>query len=240
MTTQRIAKAIASAGVCSRREAEKLIAQGVVTVAGKVIDSPALNVTSQDIITVSGKQINRNEPTHLWLYHKPKGLVTTHRDEKNRPTVFQELPKTLPRVVSVGRLDLNSEGLLLLTNNGELAGKIAHPSTGWKRCYRVRVHGRPQEKELDMLRKGAKIDGMQYAPASITLKETMSANCWLEVTLTEGKNREIRRMFEHINCPVNRLIRTSFGQFKLGSLKPSQTLKIDDAVVEKLIPELQL
>ena len=215
---ERIAKFIAHAGVCSRRDAEKLIAEGRVKVDGKLLDTPAFKVTAANHVVVDGRPIKRKTTSRLWLYHKPTGLVTSHKDEKGRSTVFDHLPKKLPRVVSVGRLDLNSEGLLLLTNDGELAGKLSHPSLGWKRTYRVRIYGKPTDAELDELRAGATVDGFTFAPAEIELESQKGRNCWYKVTLTEGKNREIRRMFEHIDCPVSRLIRTSFGPFHLGQL----------------------
>ncbi|SDI92470.1 pseudouridine synthase [Lutimaribacter saemankumensis] len=214
----RIAKVIARAGRASRREAERLIEAGRVTVNGKKIDSPALNVTARDRITVDGEPLTAPEPPRLWLYHKPTGLVTTTRDEQGRETIFDALPKDLPRVMSVGRLDLNSEGLLLLTNDGEIKRKLELPSTGWLRRYRVRVKGKVDDRMLEPLRKGITIDGEAFQPMDVTLDRQQGANAWLTVGLREGKNREIRRAMEAVDLSVNRLIRISYGPFQLGNL----------------------
>ena len=227
----RIAKVIARAGIASRREAEKIIAAGRVTVNGKTIDSPALNVTGKDRITVDGKQLAEPEPARLWLYHKPTGLVTTTRDEKGRTTIFDELPEDMPRVMSVGRLDLNSEGLLLLTNDGEIKRKLELPSTGWLRKYRVRVNGRPTEDTFSPLRKGVTVDGEKFQPMVISLDRQQGANAWVTVSLREGKNREIRRAMEHVGLSVNRLIRVSYGPFQLGDLKPGAVEELRRKVV---------
>lgn len=227
----RIAKVIARAGIASRREAEKIIAAGRVTVNGKTIDSPALNVTGKDRITVDGKQLAEPEPARLWLYHKPTGLVTTTRDEKGRATIFDELPEDMPRVMSVGRLDLNSEGLLLLTNDGEIKRKLELPSTGWLRKYRVRVNGRPTEDTFSPLRKGVTVDGEKFQPMVISLDRQQGANAWVTVSLREGKNREIRRAMEHVGLSVNRLIRVSYGPFQLGDLKPGAVEELRRKVV---------
>lgn len=222
----RIAKVLARAGVASRREAEKLITAGVVTVNGKVIDSPALNVTARDRITVDGQPLAAAEPMRLWLYHKPTGLVTTHKDEQGRPTIYENLPEDLPRVMSVGRLDLNSEGLLLLTNDGELKRKLELPSTGWLRKYRVRVNGRPTDATLEPLRKGIEADGEVFQPMIVNLDRQQGANAWLTVGLREGKNREIRRAMQEIGLNVNRLLRVSYGPFQLGQLKEGEVEEV--------------
>jgi 23S rRNA pseudouridine2605 synthase len=216
----RIAKVLSRAGVASRREAERMIAIGQVTVNGKVIDSPALNVTEADKIVVNGKLVGSPEPARLWLYHKPPGLVTTARDEKGRATIFDDLPEDMPRVMNVGRLDLNSEGLILLTNDGGIKRKLELPSTGWLRKYRVRINGRPQEDTFAPLRRGLVIDGERFQPMNVSLDRQQGANAWLTVGLREGKNREIRRAMEDIGLSVNRLIRVSYGPFQLGTLKP--------------------
>lgn len=222
----RIAKVLARAGVASRREAEKLITAGVVAVNGKVIDSPALNVTARDRITVDGQPLAAAEPMRLWLYHKPTGLVTTHKDEQGRPTIYENLPEDLPRVMSVGRLDLNSEGLLLLTNDGELKRKLELPSTGWLRKYRVRVNGRPTDATLEPLRKGIEADGEVFQPMIVNLDRQQGANAWLTVGLREGKNREIRRAMQEIGLNVNRLLRVSYGPFQLGQLKEGEVEEV--------------
>jgi 23S rRNA pseudouridine2605 synthase len=215
---ERIAKVLARAGVASRREAEALIAAGEVAVNGKRIDSPALNVTPKDKITLRGKPLAEPEPPRLWLYHKPPGLVTTTRDEQGRPTVFDNLPEGLPRVMSIGRLDLNSEGLLLLTNDGDLKRRLELPSTGWLRKYRVRINGRPEDTAFDPLRKGITLDGERFQPMTVTLDRQQGANAWLTIAIREGKNREIRRAMEAVGFNVNRLIRISYGPFKLDDL----------------------
>lgn len=227
----RIAKIIARAGRASRREAERLIAEGRVTVNGKQIDSPALNVTPKDVITVDGKPLQAAEPPRIWLYHKPTGLVTTNRDEQGRETIFDKLPQDLPRVMTVGRLDLNSEGLLLLTNDGEVKRKLELPSTGWLRKYRVRVNGRVSEEKLEPLRQGITHEGTRYQPMLVTLDRQQGANAWLTIGLREGKNREIRRAMEAIGLTVNRLIRVSYGPFQLGQLKPGEVEELRRKVV---------
>ncbi len=222
----RIAKVLARAGVASRREAERMIEAGRVTVNGKVIDSPALNVTAKDKITVDGKPVSEPEPSRLWLYHKPPGLVTTTRDEKGRATIFDNLPEEMPRVISVGRLDLNSEGLLLLTNDGGIKRKLELPATGWLRKYRVRVNGRPKDEDFAPLRQGLVIDGERFQPMTVSLDRQQGANAWLTIGLREGKNREIRRAMEDIGFTVNRLLRVSYGPFQLGNLKPGEVEEI--------------
>ncbi len=216
----RIAKVLARAGIASRREAERMIEAGRVSVNGKKIDGPALNVTPKDKITVDGKPVSEPEPARLWLYHKPTGLVTTTRDEKGRKTIFDDLPEELPRVMSVGRLDLNSEGLLLLTNDGGIKRKLELPSTGWLRKYRVRINGRPRDEDFAPLRQGLVIEGEKFQPMTVTLDRQQGANAWITVGLREGKNREIRRAIEDIGFTVNRLLRVSYGPFQLGDLKP--------------------
>lgn len=215
---ERIAKRLARAGLCSRREAERWIEQGRVAVGGKVLTSAAFNVAERDHITVDGKPIPAAEPARLWRYHKPAGLVTTNRDPQGRPTVFERLPPELPRVVSVGRLDLTSEGLLLLTNDGELSREMELPSRGWVRRYRVRIHGIVDEPKLEALGKGPTVDGVKYGPIQAVLDEQKGTNAWLTVSLREGKNREIRRVMEWLGYPVARLIRTAYGPFQLGQL----------------------
>ncbi len=222
----RIAKVLARAGVASRREAERMIEAGRVTVNGKSINSPALNVTAKDKITVDGKPVSEPEPSRLWLYHKPTGLVTTARDEKGRATIFDNLPEDMPRVMSVGRLDLNSEGLLLLTNDGGIKRKLELPATGWLRKYRVRVNGRPKDEDFAPLRQGLVIEGERFQPMTVTLDRQQGANAWLTIGLREGKNREIRRAIEDIGFTVNRLLRVSYGPFQLGALKPGEVEEI--------------
>jgi 23S rRNA pseudouridine2605 synthase len=215
---ERIAKRLARAGLCSRRDAERWISEGRVAVDGKVLTSPALTVTEASDIRVDGKPIPAAEPTRLWRYHKPDGLVTTHRDEQGRATVFDRLPPELPRVVSVGRLDLNSEGLLLLTNDGELSRALELPARGWLRRYRVRVHGTVDPARLAVLEGGVTLDGMAYGPIRAVLDREQGSNAWLTVSLHEGKNREIRRVMEHLGLGVSRLIRIAYGPFQLGDL----------------------
>ncbi|MEM9425392.1 MAG: pseudouridine synthase [Pseudomonadota bacterium] len=227
----RIAKVLARHGVASRREAEKIIEAGRVSVNGKKIDSPALNVTDADKIAVDGKPLEARDPPRLWLYHKPPGLVTTTKDEKGRRTVFDALPEELPRVVSVGRLDLNSEGLLLLTNDGEVKRRLELPSTGWLRRYRVRVHGAPTDDAFAPLRDGLTVDGERFRPMTVTLDRQQGRNAWITVALREGKNREIRRAMEAIGLPVNRLIRTSYGPFQLGNLKAGHVDEVRQKIV---------
>ncbi len=215
---ERIAKRLARAGLCSRRDAERWIAEGRVAVDGKVLTSPALAVTEASDIRVDGKPIPAADPARLWRYHKPAGLVTTHRDERGRATVFDRLPPELPRVVSVGRLDLTSEGLLLLTNDGELSRALELPVRGWLRRYRVRVHGTVDPARLAALETGVTLDGMAYGPIRAVLDREQGSNAWLTVSLHEGKNREIRRVMEHLGLGVSRLIRIAYGPFQLGDL----------------------
>ncbi len=232
-SSNRIAKVLARHGIASRREAEKIIEAGRVTVNGKVIESPALNVTDADKITVDGKPLEDRDPPRLWLYHKPSGLVTTTKDEKGRQTVFDALPEDLPRVMSVGRLDLNSEGLLLLTNDGEIKRRLELPSTGWLRKYRVRLHGAPKDEDFAPLRDGLTVEGERFRPMTVSLDRQQGRNAWVTVSLREGKNREIRRAMEAINLPVNRLIRISYGPFRLGDLKPGEVSEVKQKIVRE-------
>jgi len=227
----RIAKVISRAGAASRREAERLIEQGRVSVNGKVITSPALNVTSADKVVVNGKALKAPEPPRMWLYHKPQGLVSTNSDEQGRTTIFDKLPEELPRVMTVGRLDLNSEGLLLLTNDGGVKRQLELPSTGWLRRYRVRIKGRPTEESFEPLRKGITVDGENFQPMIVTLDRQQGANAWATIGLREGKNREIRRAMEAVGFSVNRLIRVSYGPFQLGDLKQGEVQELRAKVI---------
>ena len=234
---ERIAKRLARAGLCSRREAERWIAEGRVAVDGAVLASPAFTVTSRNAIVVDGQPLPDAAPARLWRYHKPAGLITTHRDPQGRPTIFDALPPTLPRVVSVGRLDLNSEGLMLLTNDGALARKLELPETGWLRRYRVRVHGRVDVKSLRGLSTGITVDGIKYGPIEAALERTQGSNAWINLALREGKNREVRRVMEHLGYQVTRLIRTAYGPFHLGGLKKGATAEVPRNVLRKHLRE---
>ncbi|PYG28636.1 pseudouridine synthase [Pelagimonas varians] len=227
----RIAKVIARAGIASRRDAEKMIEDGRVEVNGEVITRAALNVTEADSISVDGNLLDAPEEPKLWLYHKPTGLVTTNKDEQGRETVFDALPDTLPRVMTVGRLDLNSEGLLLLTNDGDVKRKLELPSTGWLRRYRVRLNGRPTDEVLEPLRKGIVVDGQRFQPMEVTIDRQQGANAWLTIGLREGKNREIRRALNDVGLFVNRLIRISYGPFQLGQLKQGEVEEVRRKIV---------
>jgi 23S rRNA pseudouridine2605 synthase len=229
---ERIAKVLARAGIASRRGAEQLIADGRISVNGKTLNSPALNVTARDKILFDGNPVGEPEKTRLWRYHKPTGLVTSHKDPEGRDTVFQKLPKELGRVISVGRLDLNSEGLLLLTNNGELSRALELPSTGWARRYRVRAFGRITEVELNKLRKGITAEGVKYGPMEVEIEREQGGNKWMNVSLREGKNREIRNVFAAVGMTVNRLIRISYGPFQLGNLQPGEVKPVPERVLQ--------
>jgi len=238
--SERIAKAIARAGLCSRREAEAWIAAGRVAVNDAVIASPALNVTPQDRISVDGRPLPTRERTRLFLFHKPRGLLTTSADPQGRPTIFGALSKDLPRLISVGRLDLNTEGLLLLTNDGGLARALELPSTGWLRRYRVRAHGQVTQAQLDILRRGITVDGIQYGAIEATLEHASGSNVWLNFSMREGKNREVKNVLGALGLQVNRLIRTSFGPFQLGDLPPGAVIEVKtrtlrDQLGERLI-----
>jgi 23S rRNA pseudouridine2605 synthase len=230
---ERIAKFLARAGVCSRRDAERLIADGRVKLNGKVLDTPAVKVTAADKVQVDGRPIGAAEETRMWRYHKPSGLVTTHRDPAGRATVFENLPGDMPRVISVGRLDLTSEGLLLLTNDGELARKLELPANGWLRRYRARAFGRVSQEELDTLKNGITVDGVRYGSIDAKLERGGGANSWITVSITEGKNREVRRVLDALGLKVNRLIRTSYGPFQLGTLAPGEVDEIPRKVLKE-------
>jgi len=230
---ERIAKRIARAGICSRREAEVYIADGRVTLNGTVLTSPAVSVSPDDIVLVDGKTLNPPEPARLWRYYKPRGLVVSNKDEKGRETIFSHLPEGLPRVISVGRLDIDSEGLLLLTNDGDLARHLELPATGWMRKYRVRVHGRVDEKKLEAIAQGVSVDAINYGPVLARLDTQMTSNAWLTVGIREGRNREVRKIMEHLGYPVTRLLRLSYGPFLLGKLAPGQAEEVKAAVLSQ-------
>src|SRR4249919_1808469 len=239
MPGERIAKAIARAGLASRRETEAWIAAGRVAVNGKVIESAALNVTPSDRVTVDGAPLPSRERTRLFLYHKPPGLVTTNADPEGRPTIFGALPKSLPRLLSVGRLDMGTEGLLLLTNDGGLARVLELPETGWLRRYRVRAHGRVTQSELNALRDGVTVDGIHYGPIEATLdrEPAEGTNIWLTFAIREGKNREVRNVLRHLGLQVNRLIRVSFGPFQLRELAEGAVEEVRTRVLREQLGE---
>ena len=232
---ERIAKVMARAGFCSRRDAERWIADGRVAVNGKVITSPAINVQDSDDVRVDGQPLPTADRTRVWRFFKPKGLVTTHKDEKGRTTVFETLPPDMPRVISVGRLDISSEGLLLLTNDGEIARTLEHPSRGWVRRYRVRVHGRVDDKALAQLKNGVTVDGVRYGSieAARDNEGPSKSNVWITVALSEGKNREIRKVMEHLGLQVTRLIRVAYGPFQLGNLEEGALEEVPVHVVRQ-------
>jgi len=231
--TERIAKVMARAGLCSRREAERWIADGRVTVNGEKLETPAFTVGRSDRVMVDGKPLPAVEAPRLFLYHKPVGLVTSARDEKSRPTVFANLPPGLPRLISVGRLDLNSEGLLLLTNDGGLARYLELPANAWSRRYRVRVHGTVKPGDLAKLARGVTVDGVRYGPIEARMERAPTgSNAWLAITLEEGKNREIRKVMAHVGLEVSRLIRTAYGPFELGALAPGAAEEVAPKVLK--------
>jgi 23S rRNA pseudouridine2605 synthase len=233
-----VAKVLARAGVCSRRDAERLIAEGRVKLNGKVLDTPAVKVGPNDALSVDNRPVRAAQPARLWRYHKPAGLVTTHRDPAGRPTVFQHLPAGLPRVISVGRLDLNSEGLLLLTNDGELARKLELPATGLVRRYRARAFGKVAQSELDQLQDGITVDGVRYGAIDAKLERGSGANAWINVAISEGKNREVRRVLEALGLKVNRLIRISYGPFELGMLEAGDVDEIPRKLLKQALGKL--
>ena len=233
----RIAKWLARAGVASRRDAEKLVADGQVTLNNALVTHPATFVTPGDLVVVGGKLIDPPQRTRLWRYHKPDGLVTTHKDPQGRPTVFEKMPPDMARVISIGRLDLNSEGLLLLTNDGALARQLELPTTGWLRRYRVRVHGVVDAKRLADLARGLIIDGTKYGPIEAELDSVNGSNAWLSVSLREGKNREIRRVMQHLGLHTTRLIRLAYGPFQLGTLSRGQVSEVPPRVLRDQLPK---
>ncbi len=230
---ERIAKVIARAGLCSRREAEQWIAAGRVGVDGRVLDSPALNVKPGQVVTVDGQPLPAAEPPRLFRYHKPKGVMTTAHDPEGRKTLYDTLPEGLPRLMPIGRLDLNSEGLLLLTNDGELKRRLELPSTGWLRRYRVRVFGTPADAALQALGRGVTVNGVAYGPIQAKLERVQGSNAWLTVALREGKNREVRNVMQHLGHEVSRLIRTGYGPFQLGNLEPRAIEEVRPKVLKE-------
>jgi 23S rRNA pseudouridine2605 synthase len=234
---ERIAKVVARAGLCSRRDAEEWVTQGRVSVNGRKINSPALDVTANDVITVDGKPLPERERTRLFMYHKPRGLMTTHADPEGRPTVFEHLPEDLPRLISIGRLDFNTEGLLLLTNDGGLARTLELPDTGWLRRYRVRAHGNVTQAQLDELKNGVEVDGVKYGAIDATLERDQGANVWLVFAIREGKNREVRNVCAHLGLEVNRLIRISYGPFQLGELAEGEVDEVKTRVLREQLGE---
>ena len=232
----RIAKWLARAGIASRRDAERMLTEGAVSLNGKTVAHPATFVLAGDVVQVNGKVVDQPDRTRMWRYHKPEGLVTTHKDPEGRPTVFDKLKQQLPRVVSVGRLDLTSEGLLLLTNDGGLARQLELPSTGWLRRYRVRVFGVPQEAALRSLARGVTVDGVRYGPIDAGVDARKGDNTWLSVSLREGRNREVRRVMSHLGLSVSRLIRIAYGPFQLGVLERGGIEEIPARVLREQLP----
>lgn len=233
MKGERIAKVVARAGLCSRREAERWIADGRIAVNGKVLETPAVTVTDVDMVMVDGNPLPGAEKIRLWRYHKPPGLMTTNSDPEGRPTIFERLPRELPRVITVGRLDMMSEGLLLLTNDGGLARRLELPETGWTRRYRARVHGHVDEARLANLAKGVTVEGVRYGPITAELESQQRSNAWLGIRLNEGKNREIRRVLAHLGLDVTRLIRTAYGPFQMGNMRRGDVDEIKGKVLKE-------
>ncbi len=227
---------MARAGVASRRESERLIEARRVALNGAVVTHPATLVDTNDVLAVDGKAVANLERSKIWRYHKPAGLVTTARDPQGRPTVFAALPKTLPRLISVGRLDINTEGLLLLTNDGGLARYLEHPAQGLARVYRIRAHGNVDQASIARLANGLTIDGRRYRPAKTTLNSRQGSNCWLTMMLREGKNREIKKLLEQLGLQVTRLIRTGYGPFQLGRLAPGAVEELPLGLLPRLLP----
>jgi 23S rRNA pseudouridine2605 synthase len=232
---ERIAKRLARAGLCSRRDAERWIADGRVKVDGDVLVSPAFNVTAKSRIEVDGKPVPEADRARLWLYHKPPSEMVTARDPEGRKTIFDSLPKGMPRVVTIGRLDFMSEGLLLLTNDGGLSRQLELPANGWMRRYRARVHGAVDEKRLAELRHGITIEGIHYGPIRASLDRQQRSNAWLDIALAEGKNREVRRVLAHLELPVVRLIRIAFGPFQLGELPRGEVEEVPAPALAELL-----
>ena len=230
--TERIAKKLSRAGVCSRREAERWIAEGRIKVNNVILSTPATNVSEKDKILVDNIPLPKPSLSKIWRFHKPKGCLVTENDPKGRKTIFQILPKSLPRVISVGRLDYDSEGLLLLTNDGAISRKLELPSTGWLRKYKVRVHGIVDKSALLKIKDGIKLDNFKTGPIEASLEIQKGTNAWILIGIREGKNREIRRIMDHLGYPVNRLIRLSYGPFQLGNLKSGEVLEINKNVIK--------
>jgi 23S rRNA pseudouridine2605 synthase len=233
---ERVAKFLARAGVASRRNAERMVGEARIKLNNVVVTHPATFVGAGDIVQVDGKVVESPDRTRLWRYHKPDGLMTTHKDPQGRPTVFERLPPTLPRVISVGRLDLTSEGLLLLTNDGALARRLELPSTGWLRRYRVRVHGEVSEPALRALAQGLTIDGVKYGPIEAGLDSRKGSNAWLTISIHEGKNREIRRVMAHLGLATTRLIRIAYGPFQLGNLARGEVAEVQARILRDQMP----
>ena len=230
--TERIAKKLSRAGVCSRREAERWIVEGRIKVNNVILSTPATNVSEKDKILVDNIPLPKPSLTKIWRFHKPKGCLVTENDPKGRKTIFQILPKSLPRVISVGRLDYDSEGLLLLTNDGAISRKLELPSTGWLRKYKVRVHGIVDKSALLKIKDGIKLDNFKTGPIEAILEIQKGTNAWILIGIREGKNREIRRITDHLGYPVNRLIRLSYGPFQLGNLKSGEVSEINKNVIK--------